>query len=141
MNGLRSAALAAAEAAPGRWFWHGAIPRPGNGGPPHISLAYMRPDWGVTYVMDFARLGMQGAQPRFEVDGKMEAGRDLAIYEKDYRDDIIGFDSPYAIFMAEANPTAVLDLIDRLAAAEARSDLLERTNQSMALRMVEMLEE
>lgn len=68
---------------------------------------------GRHIVLDFARAGMQRAQPRFNIDNRLVPARELAIYEVNrqatdyndpslYRHDIVGFRSPDADFIAHS---------------------------------------
>jgi hypothetical protein len=119
-----------AEAAtPGPWRWGGWLK-----GPMYLCTV----DRGRRFVMQFDRLGMRDAQPvfqQYDVDGKslgMVQARELAVRERDYRDDIIDIDNPDARFMAAADPTVVLALLDVAEAAEAHyhhvTDEWERVN-------------
>lgn len=119
---------ALAEAAfPGPWGWFGSTY--GN-----IYLAARHS--GRRCVMTFCRLGMGDAQPMFQVDQRMVKAQDLAIFEvcpeaasaddpRVYRRDLISFRSPDATYIAAADPSTILALIEdgeRLRAALA--DLL-----------------
>lgn len=95
---------------PGPWAWFGAPDSRGF----YLATTHS----GRRYVMDFVRMGMNRAQPRFQVNGVMEDGRDLCRFEvaphvvgveaakKEgsgvYRMDIIGFDHPDARLIAAA---------------------------------------
>lgn len=83
------------------------------------------PDRGRQFVMTFARMGMQGAQPRFQTKGRMVNAADLVRFEVDrtvqgmvagkaapsvYRYDIIDIDHPDARLIAAAP-----DLLEALA--------------------------
>lgn len=74
---------------------------------------------GRRFVMDFARMGMQRAQPRFQVGGVMVDAKDLAVFEVGkrgivgmkaarlpgsdvYRTDIVGFDHADSQLIAAA---------------------------------------
>lgn len=94
---------------PGPWRWYGS-PKSG------FYLATER--HGRRIVMEFERLGMQGAQPTFQVDGLMVAGSELCNFEvapeivgmteakknrrRVYRYDITGFNHPDAHLIAAA---------------------------------------
>lgn len=89
----------AAAATPGPWRWGGLI-----GGPIYLlSMAQWRP-----YVMQFCRLGFQGAQPIFRKPNpnlgfsEWAKGNDVAVREVPYRDDIESMDNPDAEFIAHA---------------------------------------
>lgn len=95
---------------PGPWAWFGAPDSRGF----YLATTHS----GRRYVMDFVRMGINRAQPRFQVNGIMEDGRDLCRFEvaphvvgveaakKEgsgvYRMDIIGFDHPDARLIASA---------------------------------------
>ncbi len=83
--------------------------------------------WGTT-VLDFARWGMRGARPRFNVDNLMHNGDEFAVYEvartatsrKDprvYRGDIVDLRHPDARLIPAA-VNALPALLDDLDAAE-----------------------
>jgi hypothetical protein len=106
----------AQAATPGPWGWFGSTRT-------YMYLATKHS--GRRFVMTFARKGLHGAQPEFQIDSVMVPASDLAIYEvspeatsaKDpsvYRHDIIGFRAPDATFIAALNPAVVLDLIARI---------------------------
>lgn len=76
-------------------------------------------------VMDFTRYGMQGAQPRFAVDGRMIHASDLAAYEvhraawvdkskPPYRFDVDDLKAPDAEFIAHSRDDVAF-LLDLLA--------------------------
>ncbi len=117
---LRALAVEAAAVAPGRWFWSG------NCQSATYALTHWRPGWGMTNVMDFARKGMRGAQPRFLRGSYMENADTMARHEvgeaNTYRHDIEGFDHPVARWLAAADPTTVLALIDRITDLEGADD-------------------
>ena len=99
-------------ATPGPWGWHGHDDS--YSGP---FLGTWLPGLGLSIVMDFVRLGMRRAQPRFNVDGMMvKACPDLAVQEVDYRADIAAIDHPDAAFIAAAREAvpALCDAIDAL---------------------------
>jgi hypothetical protein len=95
-------------------------------------------DRGRIFVMQFGRMGMQSAQPCFNVNGRgMTDGRELAIYEVNrnatdfndpslYRHDIVGFRHPDAEFIAHSRQDVdvLLAEIDRLRelTADTRED-------------------
>jgi hypothetical protein len=93
------------------WRWQGYVK-----GPLYLATA----EHGRLYIMGFKRQGMDGAQPMFAhtPEGakyhRMELGSKLAVREVDYRDDITGFDNPFATWMAAASPQAVLALYDEI---------------------------
>lgn len=129
----------AAAATPGPWGWFGHA----SGG---MYLATQR--WGRYYIMSARRQGMQGAQFEFQdvniidPDGEWKVDRrddefrngirkasDLAVFQvcpsatdandpRVYRDDIIGFRSTNATFIANARQdvTDLLAYIDELEA-------------------------
>lgn len=124
---LRALAEAATR---GPWQWFG------NTKMNEVYLATV--DRGRRYVMDFVRWGMAGAQPRFQVliDGRGAGGgvmrslSDLATgdanaggrlpilgpkYEASHRKQFTGIGHADAEWIAAANPTAVLSLLDDLA--------------------------
>lgn len=76
----------------GPWGWFG------NAGCHEVHLATC--DRGHVFVMKFARWGMSGAQPVFQVDrsgvGVMERSAPMIQYEVPYRKDIVGIDHPDA---------------------------------------------
>jgi len=120
----------AEAAAPGPWHWAG------NTDVRHIYLANWQPGRGRCVVMDFARWGMQGAQPRFVTDWLfVKDTESLAVYEvapaatsrKDsrvYRGDIVGLRHPDAEFIAHSRGDVdfLLAEVDRLRAALAESE-------------------
>ncbi|WP_073815016.1 hypothetical protein [Kitasatospora sp. CB01950] len=76
-------------ATPGRWLWYGTG-RDRN-------LRLQTHEWDT--VMDFVRHGLQGAQPRFNVDGLMETAAELL---PDGQNACRGFPHPDAEFIAHA---------------------------------------
>lgn len=92
---------------PGPWGWFG-----------HNHGFYLATTHsGRRFVMDFARMGMQWAQPRFQINGRMVDGADLVRFEVDptvqgfkdgkaapsvYRYDITDIDHPDARLIAQA---------------------------------------
>ena len=117
LNVIRDRAEAAT---PGPWGWFGNLKADG----PYLATVH----GGRRFVMQFARLGMQSAQPRFQVYdpehdwGYMVDGRDLAIYEADHRADIVGFDNPDAEFIAHARQ----DVADLLAEVDQLRGAIDR---------------
>ncbi|MFJ8110454.1 hypothetical protein [Streptomyces sp. NPDC096132] len=99
---------------PGPWHWRG------NTEARHFRL--QSPTNGGMTVMDFVRYGMNGAQPRFAIDGIMHKAEELVEYEvaawsKDiYRKDVSGIGHPDAQFIAHAREDvpALLAEIHRL---------------------------
>jgi hypothetical protein len=75
-------------------------------------------------VMEFRRRGMGGAEPVFwrRTDpehpwwGEYAPARDVALFEVSYRNDVVAIDNPDARWLAAADPTTVLRLLDELAA-------------------------
>lgn len=95
------------EHTPGPWGWFGT-----NHG---FYLATTHS--GRRFVMDFVRMGMRSAQPRFQVNSRMVNGADLVQFEVDrsvtgfaagreaatvYRYDIVDIDHPDARLIAAA---------------------------------------
>lgn len=87
-------------------------------------------------VMDFARYGMNGAQPLFAVNGRMEKASALVEYEvhrnawvekwrPPYRHDIDGIKAPDAEFIAHARAD-VTWLVAELTEALAKLEVAER---------------
>lgn len=92
---------------PGPWGWFG-----GNHGY-YLATTHS----GRRFVMDFVRMGTQGAQPRFQLNGCMVKGGELVRFEVDrsvmgfkagkaapsvYRYDIVEIDHPDARLIAQA---------------------------------------
>lgn len=98
-----------AEAAtPGPWSWFGNV---------DVRQIYLATrDRGRLFIMGFKRWGMQRAQPEFRNDSEcvMYPASELAIKEVDYRGDIADINNPDARFIAAADPTTVLALLDRI---------------------------
>lgn len=101
-----------AEAAtPGPWWWGGHKNR--NAGGPVLTTSM--PGYGWVTVMDSARCGMRGAQPRFRNEHMvMVDSIDLAVQQVSYRDDIKEIDHPDARYIAAADPSTVLALLDEI---------------------------
>lgn len=106
----------AAMVGPWRWFGSGGRRRK------EVNIYLATTHSGRRYVMDFARSGMNGAQPRFQPKGMgMVPASQLLTYEVDYRDDITGINTPDAVFI-ENSWKDVADLlaeVDRLRARVA----------------------
>lgn len=113
----------AERATPGPWRW-GGYANPNSGG---VRLDAMIP--GTPCVMMFRRRGMRGAEPVFFdrshvplterhqeawKNGKHNPARDVIVLEASYRDDVVDLDTPDAQFMAAADPTTILALLDRI---------------------------
>jgi hypothetical protein len=114
----------AAAADSGPWLWRGDTKYPGP------RLVTRNSSRGEHTIMDFCRLGMQHAQPRFQrPDGLMDRADTpgLAVYEvcpdamraddpRVYRHDIIGFRNGNAEFIAAARQDVddLLAYIDEL---------------------------
>jgi hypothetical protein len=77
---------------------------------------------GRVFVMDFARWGMAGAQPRFQIDHRMVALGELAKgdhplgpkFEAPYRRQFVGVGHPDAQHIAANDPSTTLALIARI---------------------------
>jgi hypothetical protein len=98
-----------AKHTPGPWQWYGS---------PKSGFYLATKHHGREVVMDFRRLGMQNAQPRFAVGRFMVPGSELCKFEvapeivgmenaknnkrRVYRHDITGFDHPDAHLIAAA---------------------------------------
>lgn len=142
---LDEIAARANAAYPGPWRWRG------NTEARHLRL--QSPAHGGMTVMDFARYGMNGAQPRFAIDGIMHKAEELVEYEvaawsKDiYRKDISGITHPDAEFIAHARedvPALVAEvrrLRAQLAAEQSahRFTLRQRNNRSLRLQHLRTL--
>lgn len=96
-------------------------------------------------VMDFARYGMNGAQPLFAVNGVMEKASTLVEYEvhrqawvekwrPPYRHDIDGIKAPDAQFIAHARAD-VTWLVAELTEARTKLEIAERRNEELAERL------
>lgn len=102
-------------ATPGPWQWYG------NTKMCEIYLATV--DRGRTFVMDFVRWGMRGAQPRFQLRkeglGIMYPLGDLAktqdpdgpVFEATHRKQFAGIGHPDARHIAASSPDVVLALV------------------------------
>lgn len=83
---------------------------------------------GRLFIMGFERMGMRGAQPSFahllpgDEHHLMTKATELAQLEQPYRGDIVGFDNPFARWIAAANPHDVLELIKAFEDAYAAMD-------------------
>lgn len=129
----------AKNATRGPWGWRG---QPSHGG--QIRLVTLHS--GQEYVMAFGRLGMHGAQPRFQADGLMYNASDLCTFQVGesgvvgmeaakanksvYRYDIDDILHPDAQLIAHA-PTDIADLL-----AECRrlhAELVERDGRIAVL--------
>ena len=86
---------------PGPWAWRGS---PTHGG---IYLASLTR--GLPTAMDFVRLGMRNAQPRFPNGMFMEKAQTMGVPEVPYRDNIVAINHPNAHLIAAAP-----DLLDAL---------------------------
>lgn len=120
----------AGRATPGPRGWFG------NAGSQSLYLATV--DQGRRFIMQFARWGMRGSQPRFQVNGRMVDASELLEFEvchaigakaakldKDcYRLDVVGIDHPDARFIAALDPATVTGLLDTIAEANARVAVL-----------------
>jgi hypothetical protein len=103
----------------GPWQWYG------NTKMHDVQLATTHS--GRVFVMDFARWGLRGGQPRFQVDQMMVTLGELAKredplgprFEVPYRRDFHGIGHPIAAHIAANDPTTVLALIQRIQDLEA----------------------
>jgi hypothetical protein len=127
---------------PGPWAWFGSPDSRGF----YLATTHS----GRRYVMDFVRMGMNRAQPRFQVNGLMEDGKDLCQFEvaphvigieaarKEgsgvYRKDITGFAHPDAKLIAAAPELLQLakDLLEQVEDEWPGCALVERANQLLA---------
>lgn len=130
LDAIRARANAADR---GPWQWGGHLTYSGPG------LFTRHSSRGESSIMDFRRLDMQGAQPRFQrPNGLMEWANDpgVAIFEvcpeamsiddpRVYRDDIIGFRNGNAEFIAHSRQDVddLLAEIDRLNAVIAAAGI------------------
>lgn len=87
---------------PAPWRWTGLT---WSGGRIHLTTVGQ----GQTYIMGFARRGMSGAQPTFQVWPKGEtwgrmvkASDGLLVKVADHREDIARIDNPHAEYIARA---------------------------------------
>jgi hypothetical protein len=131
----------ALAATPGPWGWFG------NAGSQSIYLATV--NRGRQFVMKFARWGMRGSQPRFQVNGRMTNASELMEFEvcraigdaaakKDpdcYRLDVTGIAHPDAIHISTFSPEVVLSLIARMKATEAALAFKDQTNAALQAHM------
>lgn len=107
-------------ARPGPWEWYG------NTKMHEVYLATVH--GGRVFVMDFARWGMGGAQPRFQIDGLMVRLGELGEsehplgpkFEVSYRRQFAGIGHPDAEHIAANDPTTTLALIARIRKLEAK---------------------
>lgn len=127
----------ARAATQGPWGWFG------NAGSQSIYLATV--NRGRQFVMKFARWGMRGSQPRFQVNGRMTNASELMEFEvcraigdaaakKDpdcYRLDVTGIAHPDAVHISTFSPEVVLSLIARMKAAEAILELAAKLPLSL----------
>lgn len=128
---------------PAPWYWHG------NAG---SKTLYLAAGSKRKFVMQFARWGTQGAQPRFEVNMRMVDAKDLVQFEVGnpdvvgvdaakndpsvYRLDITGISHPDAILIAAAPD--LLKERDALKAANAEfMDILKKVSMSAVCLWIE----
>jgi len=110
---------------PWRWF--------GNTANHDVYLATMH--GGRRFIMSFARWGMRGAQPRFQVKqdvgGVMSDVKDLVDYEVPYRKDITGIAHPDAIALEHSweDVAALLSEVDRLRRISREAALVVRASR------------
>jgi hypothetical protein len=113
-------ALAADVNVRGPWRWSGHVKRQ-RGETTGVYLAGRRDDFpGPHMVVGFTRCGMQGAQPTFNVGGVMVPATDLAVFEVDYRPDIVALNHPAAGWIAACDPDTIVGLLDRIDELEAQ---------------------
>lgn len=110
----------ARAATPGPWRWDGYASSFGEGRLRIASFTRGRP-----IVMGFRRKGMGGAEPEFWdrrgegnplAAGEWNPAHAIALREVMYREDVVALDNPDARWLAAADPTTVLRLLDELAA-------------------------
>lgn len=117
---------------PGPWGWFGG----------ESSFYLATKHSGRLYLMAFERRGMNGAQPVFRTGHTITPAADLAQFEVGdksvvgfkearknrsvYRYDVRGFDNDVAKWMAAANPSTILSLIDRVERLEEALKLVHR---------------
>lgn len=109
----------ARTATPGKWQWYG------NTAMHEVYLSTV--DRGRVFIMDFARWGMTGAQPRFQIDHRMvtcgEFGKQEhpmgPLFEVPYRRAFVGIGHPDAQHIAANSPPVTLALISRIRDLEA----------------------
>lgn len=112
-------ALAADVGVRGPWRWRGDVKRE-RGQTTDVYLAGRSDDFpGPHRVLGFIRAGMQGAQPTFNTRGTMVPATELAMFEVDYRADIVGIDHPIAGWLAACDPDTIVGLLDQVDALEA----------------------
>jgi hypothetical protein len=111
----------ALAATPGPWGWFG------NAGSQSIYLATV--NRGRQFVMKFARWGMRGSQPRFQVNGRMTNASELMEFE------VTGIAHPDAIHISTFSPEVVLSLIARMKATEAALAFKDQTNAALQAHM------
>ena len=109
----------ARSAQPGPWQWFG------NTKTYEVYLATVH--GGRIYVLDFARWGMGGGQPRFNFGGIMHSLGELGKtdhpsgpkFEVPYRRQFVGIGHPDATYIAGSSPDVMLSLIARIRELEA----------------------
>ncbi|MBN9687156.1 MULTISPECIES: hypothetical protein [unclassified Corallococcus] len=122
LEAIRARHAAATE---GPWKWFGYVSRPGRSA--NLNRLYLATvNRGRRFVMNFVRMGMRSAQPRFQPPpgGLMVEASKLVTYEVDYRDDVAGISAPDAVFM-ESSWQDVKDLLGMVATLQARVTHLE----------------
>lgn len=115
----------------GTWAWFG------NTRMQHIYLATI--ERGRKIVMDFARWGMQRAQPRFQKPpehGFMDGVEAFVRYEADHREDIGYLDHPDARLLVEAR-NALPTLLRMAREREALVPVLDRVLVLLDARVVD----
>lgn len=104
----------------GPWRWWGHVKRQ-RGETTGVYLAGRRDDFpGPHMALGFVRSGMQGAQPTFNTDGVMVPADKFAVWEVDYRSDIVAIDHPVAEWLAACDPDTVIGLLDQIDELEAQ---------------------